>query len=240
MIAITGIAIGGAVFYFGSPNEVMDLTANSSKKTISAQGELIKNSSNKNLGLLQKQIIKTNKSEVKLANSSITKPENEHPFSGISRLSDKAKFVLESAGLLPTDLNNAAFVEFDLESLRKLEIGDTFDLDIPQTTENFTAEVTQVDMFGNGDKSIIGSVTGLDGKFHTTVITVGKDALYGQFTTVSGNWVFESKDQYGWIAAKRDLYKSHVEFEPVASGSVTKGADDTFAPKLTTKNISKL
>ncbi len=166
--------------------------------------------------------------------------KDEREFSGISRLSEKSESVLKTAGLLPNDLDNAAFVEFDLDALRVLEVGDTFELDIPQTTENFSAEVTQVDTFDNGDKSIIGSVTGLNGQFHTTVITVGKGALYGQFTTLSGNWVFESKDQYGWIAAKRDLYKNHVEFEPVRTGSISKGADDIFAPKLEKENTTQL
>ena len=109
---------------------------------------------------------------------------------------------------------------------------------IPQTSETFIAEVTFVDTASNGDKSIFGNVTGADGRFHTTVLTVGKNAIYGQFTAPSGNYVFESKNQYGWIAAKRDLYRKHVEFEhsEPSHHSDAQHAEqqktDIFAPKL--------
>ncbi|NQZ24387.1 MAG: hypothetical protein HRT53_20360 [Colwellia sp.] len=155
-------------------------------------------------------------------------------FTTISRLSDKAESVLKDAGVLPRDIvgANVVYLEFDLDSLRALEVGGTFDLEIPQTQEIFTAEVTGIEKFPNGDKNIVGTVIGQGGDFHTTVITVGKDAMYGQFTTISGNWVFESKDQYGWMASKRELYKSHVEFEAVPSGTTVSGADDPLAPKI--------
>jgi hypothetical protein len=160
------------------------------------------------------------------------------PFYAVNRLSDEAKSVLTEAGVLTGDLNNEAYIEFDLPALRKLENGDNFELMIPQTSETFIAEVTFVDTASNGDKSIFGNVTGADGRFHTTVITVGKNAIYGQFTAPSGNYVFESKDQYGWIAAKRDLYRKHVEFEhsEFSHHSDAKHAEqqktDIFAPKL--------
>lgn len=173
------------------------------------------------------------------------KPENNPstadlptPFYAVNRLSDEAKSVLTEAGVLPGDLNNEAYIEFDLPALRKLEYGDNFELMIPQTSETFIAEVTFVDTASNGDKSIFGNVTGADGRFHTTVLTVGKNAIYGQFTAPSGNYVFESKDQYGWIAAKRDLYRKHVEFEhsEPSHHSDAQHAEqqktDIFAPKL--------
>lgn len=155
-------------------------------------------------------------------------------FRGISRLSDTAKDILSDAGVMPADIDvnskDVVYLEFDLDSLRKLEVGETFDLEIPQTQEIFTAEITQVDQFDNGDKSLISNVIGQGGDFHTSIITVGKDAMYGQFTTVSGNWVFESKNEYGWIAAKRDLYKNHVEFEPSKTSSEETGEDYTISP----------
>ena len=167
-----------------------------------------------------------------------SKAPEESTFYAVNKLSDKAKAVLNEAGVLPTDLNNEAYIEFDLPSLRSLEAGDNFELLIPQSTETFIAEVTFIDVAGNGDKSIFGNVTGADGRFHTTVLTVGKDAVYGQLTAPSGNYVFESKDQYGWIAAKRDLYKKHVEFEHSESEHHSDAQhpeqekSDLFAPKL--------
>ncbi|KJY85727.1 hypothetical protein CWB89_18655 [Pseudoalteromonas piscicida] len=134
-------------------------------------------------------------------------------FYAVNKVSNKAKAVLSAAKVLPQDLNNEAYIEFDLPTLRKLEGGDNFELLIPQTQESFVAEVTGISLAENGDKSVFGKVTGADGRFHTTVLTVGKDAVYGQLTAPSGNYVFESKDQFGWIAAKRDLYRSHKEEE---------------------------
>ncbi|RRS09775.1 hypothetical protein EAG18_04660 [Pseudoalteromonas sp. J010] len=142
-----------------------------------------------------------------------TSQHKDSDFYAVNKVSDKAKAVLEAAKVLPKDLNNEAYIEFDLASLRKLEGGDNFELLIPQTQESFIAEVTGISSAENGDKSVFGKVTGADGRFHTTVLTVGKDAVYGQLTAPSGNYVFESKDQYGWIAAKRDLYRSHQEEE---------------------------
>ncbi|WP_440056342.1 hypothetical protein ACSLBF_19725 (plasmid) [Pseudoalteromonas sp. T1lg65] len=140
-------------------------------------------------------------------------PVNQSDFYAVNKLSDVAKSVLENAKVLPKDLNNEAYIEFDLDTLRTLESGDTFELLIPQTQESFIAEVSSTSIAANGDKSVFGSVTGADGRFHTTVLTIGKDAIYGQLTAPSGNYVFESKEQYGWIAAKRDLYRSHREEE---------------------------
>lgn len=139
--------------------------------------------------------------------------EKVSDFYAVNKVSNKAKAVLSEAKVLPQDLNNEAYIEFDLPTLRKLEGGDNFELLIPQTQESFVAEVTGISLAENGDKSVFGKVTGADGRFHTTVLTVGKDAVYGQLTAPSGNYVFESKDQYGWIAAKRDLYRSHKEEE---------------------------
>lgn len=140
---------------------------------------------------------------------------SDSQFSGIAKQSAQAKAILEKAGILPTDLAEEAYLEFDLESLRALEVGDTFDIEIPQTLETFSTEVTQTKRFANGDRSVFGRLIGSDGEFHNSVMTVGEDALYGQITTPSGNYVFETKGKHGWLAAKRDLYKSHVEFEPV-------------------------
>jgi len=168
----------------------------------------------------------------------LTKTDVGSEFYAINKLSEKAKSVLSEAGVLPSDLNNEAYVEFDLPSLRALEAGDNFELMIPQSAETFIAEVTFIDVAGNGDKSIFGNVTGADGRFHTTVLTVGKDAVYGQLTAPSGNYVFETKDQYGWIAAKRDLYRKHVEFEHSESEHHSDAQHtehektDIFAPKL--------
>ncbi|MCG9759658.1 MULTISPECIES: hypothetical protein [Pseudoalteromonas] len=139
--------------------------------------------------------------------------QKSNDFYAVNKVSTQAKAVLSAAKVLPQDLNNEAYIEFDLPTLRKLEGGDNFELLIPQTQESFVAEVTGISLAGNGDKSVFGKVTGADGRFHTTVLTVGKDAVYGQLTAPSGNYVFESKDQYGWIAAKRDLYRSHKEEE---------------------------
>lgn len=152
-------------------------------------------------------------------------------FDAVNRLSDRAKAVLTNAKVLPTDLNNEAYIEFDLATLQALKTGENFDLAIPQTTETYTAEVTNVIESANGDKSIFGKVLGVDGRMHNTVLTVGKDAIYGQFTAPSGNYVFESKGQYGWIAAKRDLYKSHIEHDVSAPQPKTDNTGDMFAPK---------
>lgn len=164
--------------------------------------------------------------------------QTDSDFDAINRLSDNAKQVLKAAGVLPTDLQNEAYVEFDLAALRELKQGDSFDLAIPQTAETFSAEVTNVIAASNGDKSVFGRVIGADGRFHTTVLTIGKDAVYGQFTAPSGNYVFESKGQYGWLAAKRDLYKNHIEHQvtnqPAAQPS---DEDDPFAPKAEANSL---
>ena len=71
---------------------------------------------------------------------------------------------------------------------------------------------------------------GANGAMHTTILTVGNDAVYGQFTAPSGNYVFESKGQYGWIAAKRDLYKSHIEHQVGEPAPKNTDGKDPFAP----------
>lgn len=165
----------------------------------------------------------------KPANIESTVPSNS--FDAINKPSTKAKEILKAAKVLPTDLQNEAYIEFDLAALKTLKTGDNFDLAIPQTAETYSAEITNVTHASNGDKSIIGQVIGANGAMHTTILTVGNDAVYGQFTAPSGNYVFESKGQYGWIAAKRDLYKTHIEHQ--VGEPAPKNADDIdpFAPR---------
>ncbi|MCO7190568.1 MULTISPECIES: hypothetical protein [unclassified Pseudoalteromonas] len=156
----------------------------------------------------------------------------------IASISDSAKAILIEAGVLVKDISEEAYVEFNLAAMQQLEVGDTFDLTIPQTTEMHRAEVTQVDVFPNGDKSVFAKVTGSDNRFHNSVMTVGSDAIYGQFTVPSGNYVFESHGKHGWIAAKRDLYKNHVEHTP-QERVPAEGAKDLFSPPINTQTTSK-
>ncbi|WP_022944029.1 hypothetical protein [Pseudoalteromonas ruthenica] len=152
----------------------------------------------------------------------------------VNKVSKTAQAKLQEAGVIPTDLRNEAYVEFDLSALRALEAGDTFELMIPQTQESFVAEVNNVSVAENGDRSVFGAVTGAGGRFHTTVLTVGKDAVYGQLTAPSGNYVFESKNEHGWIAAKRDLYRQHQEQEVHASSHQADANPENFNPQFTT------
>ena len=154
----------------------------------------------------------------------------ENSFDAINKPSTKAKEILKAAKVLPTDLQNEAYIEFDLAALKTLEVGDNFDLAIPQTAETYSAEITNVTSASNGDKSIVGQVIGANGALHTTILTVGNDAVYGQFTAPSGNYVFESKGQYGWIAAKRDLYKNHIEHQVGEPAPKNTDGGDPFAP----------
>ncbi|MEL0633892.1 hypothetical protein V6237_14005 [Pseudoalteromonas carrageenovora] len=172
-------------------------------------------------------------SKAPVTTKNITPEQNPTPehFDAINKLSDDAKTILKNAKVLPTDLNNEAYIEFDLPTLKALKMGDNFDLAIPQTAETYTAEITNISEASNGDKSIFGQVTGLDGRMHNTVLTVGNDAVYGQFTTANGNYVFESKGKHGWIAAKRDLYKSHIEHDTSSLSPNTQKGIDVFAPK---------
>jgi len=158
--------------------------------------------------------------------------EQSHSYDAINKPSIKAKDILKAAKVLPTDLQNEAYIEFDLAALKNLKMGDNFDLAIPQTAETYSAEITKVTNASNGDKSIIGQVIGVDGAMHSTILTVGNDAVYGQFTAPSGNYVFESKGQYGWIAAKRDLYKTHIEHQIGEPAPKNIGDIDPFAPKV--------
>jgi len=202
------------------------------------QTVIIAQPSNSSEAIIPSPSVPAEKETHSIAVKPLTKTDIEAPFYAINKLSDKAQSVLSEAGVLPSDLNNEAYIEFDLTSLRELEAGDNFELMIPQSAETFIAEVTFIDVATNGDKSIFGNVTGADGRFHTTVLTVGQNAVYGQLTAPSGNYVFESKDQYGWIAAKRDLYRKHVEFEhsePEHHSDAQHPEQekiDIFAPKL--------
>ena len=172
---------------------------------------------------MSKAPIKTAPSEAKLA-------VIENSFDAINKPSTKAKEILKAAKVLPNDLQNEAYIEFDLAALKTLKAGDNFDLAIPQTAETYSADITNVTNASNGDKSIVGQVIGANGVLHTTILTVGNDAVYGQFTAPSGNYVFESKGQYGWIAAKRDLYKNHIEHQVGEPAPKNTDGGDPFAP----------
>ena len=179
------------------------------------------------------QPIDMSKDPVNVQPKTIEAPAQSSQFEAINKVSAKAKEVLTNAKVLPSDLNNEAYIEFDLNTLQALETGDSFDISIPQTAETYSAEITSLSEASNGDKSIFGQVIGANGQLHTTVMTVGNDAIYGQFTAPSGNYVFESKGKYGWIAAKRDLYKSHIEHHVDAPTPKTDKTIDMFAPKKT-------
>lgn len=177
--------------------------------------------------------IDMSKDPIKTTANISTTDEQGTDFDAINKVSSKAKEVLKNANVLPSDLNNEAYIEFDLDTLKGLKTGDNFDLAIPQTAETYSAEITSLSEASNGDKSLFGQVIGADGRLHTTVLTIGNNAIYGQFTAPSGNYVFESKGKYGWIAAKRDLYKSHIEHQVEAPSPKTDKTIDIFAPKNT-------
>ena len=95
---------------------------------------------------------------------------HSNSFDAINKPSAKAKEILKAAKVLPTDLQNEAYIEFDLAALKTLKTGDNFDLAIPQTAETYSAEITNVTHASNGDKSIVGQVIGANGAMHTAIL----------------------------------------------------------------------
>ena len=75
-------------------------------------------------------------------------------------------------------------------------------------------------------------LVGSDRVLHTTVFNGWAEALHGQFTMASVNYVFESLDQHGWLVEKRKLYPDPVEFKAAKIGALRDRTDAQFAPKF--------
>lgn len=124
------------------------------------------------------------------------------------QLSDVGEKVLKEEGFIPDDVNKEAYVEIDANELRTVAVGEYLDLYIPQIEGSYSGEVDYITEHPNGDRTVEANIPGA-GQLYSAVITIGKDAIYGNLATQDDVYIMEGNGQYAWIASKSDLVATH-------------------------------
>jgi hypothetical protein len=133
----------------------------------------------------------------------------DEPLINLWEESEKAREVLQShPEKLPGDLAGETYIELNTEQLKQMQLGDVFELTIPQLGTSFAAEVDQITQHPNGDKTIEANFPGMDA-YYSAVITLGETNSYAQISTPDGVYLLESQGDYAWIASRNSLVASH-------------------------------
>jgi hypothetical protein len=161
--------------------------------------------------VLPKLIPESTKIEVPKAKSRPNNLGSERVSDGeIWKLSETAREVLTNSPFLPADLNGEVYLEIDVDEIKSLEMGDNYEVYIPQLEASYVAEVDVVTLYPNGDKTIEAYFPESDKGF-SVVITTGKGATFGEVSLPSGQYILESAGQYAWMANRQDMIKNHIE-----------------------------
>lgn len=123
--------------------------------------------------------------------------------------SEKAREFLQSIPeKLPGDLAGEAYIEVNTQRIKEMQLGDVFELTVPQLGTSLSAEVDMVTEHPNGDKTIEANFPGMD-KYYSVVFTVGASNSYAQVSTPDGVYLLEAHGDYAWIASRHSLVASH-------------------------------
>ncbi len=123
--------------------------------------------------------------------------------------SEKAREVLQAnPEKLPGDLAGEAYIELNTQQMKSMQLGDVFELTIPQLGTSLAAEVDMVTEHPNGDKTIEANFPGMD-KYYSVVFTIGAANSYAQVSTPDGVYLLEAQGDYAWITSRQSLVASH-------------------------------
>jgi hypothetical protein len=87
--------------------------------------------------------------------------------------------------------------------IANLAIGDSVQLPIPQTGQEYEMSVQEVGRHQNGDKSLKGYL--IKDPDYTVVMTEGKSATFATINTPDGSFVLEAAGDQGWMLSMNDL-----------------------------------
>ena len=124
------------------------------------------------------------------------------------RVSEEAKEILQQSVELPKDLRGEHYLELDVETIEKLDMGDTFELVLPHIGTSFTAEVDKMVTHSEGIRTIEANFPGMD-KRNFSVITLVPGGLYVEISTPAGAFTMQGTGRYAWIAARGDIPTPH-------------------------------
>ncbi|TMP37386.1 hypothetical protein CWB98_11710 [Pseudoalteromonas rubra] len=169
-----------------------------------------------------------------LQTSSVRLPQHElqSTYYTINKESQHARAFFKSGTTVPYELHNEAYLELDVKSIRELDMGDSFEFLIPQTQEKVCAEIVEVTL-NEREKRLIGQVSKQPDDHYQVHLTLTDEVIYGQIQLPSGNYVFESYEQYAWVAAKRNIHSTPTRVKGLAAQSLapkTSGADHVAKP----------
>ncbi|QIB49812.1 hypothetical protein [Pseudomonas sp. OIL-1] len=106
------------------------------------------------------------------------------------------------------------FIEFSRMKLESLVAGDTLELPVSQSGQNYQAEITQA--VANNDGTVtwhgklvdeLGAVTDESGSVYDVTFTSGQRMASGGMFTPEGHFVIEAVGEQGWIANASTLFK---------------------------------
>ncbi|MCF2857739.1 hypothetical protein L1286_09670 [Pseudoalteromonas sp. SMS1] len=118
-----------------------------------------------------------------------------------------------------------AYIEFDIRRIKQLKKHDTIAFYVPQLQRSFIISISDTRNEKLGNLSVFGHL--LDDLQKRTVLELKLSGLSvsGRFKTQSGEYLFRSHAQYGWIASEYEGHRRYLKYPQ------TKQPLDTFARK---------
>ncbi len=123
--------------------------------------------------------------------------------------SEEAEKELTRLGKVREDLEGEAFIEVDHDEIIALNVGDTLKIEIPELDMFYDVKVDYVSNDAFGNKTVEAELPNYDARY-SSVITVGKDAIYANISTPQGLYVMEGNGRYAWVAETQDLIKDVI------------------------------
>jgi|TARA_Y100000310_G_C20661646_1_gene805126 hypothetical protein len=101
-------------------------------------------------------------------------------------------------------LPNSKPVRIDRSEFRELQVGDTIELNIPQLSTRYAAEVDDIVEHGNGDLSWRGHLSDYEDPY-AVIVTMGSSANFATIATPEGAFLLEAAESSGVMIALADL-----------------------------------
>ncbi|MBE0389233.1 hypothetical protein [Pseudoalteromonas luteoviolacea] len=105
-----------------------------------------------------------------------------------------------------------AYIEFDIRRIKTLKKQDSIAFYVPQLQRSFIVSVNEVRNEKLGNLLVLGHL--LDDHQKRTVLELKLSGLSvsGRFKTLSGEYLFRSHAQYGWIASEYEGHRRYLKY----------------------------
>ncbi|MDK1288150.1 hypothetical protein [Pseudoalteromonas umbrosa] len=105
-----------------------------------------------------------------------------------------------------------AYIEFDIKRIKSLQASDLVSFYVPQQARSYMITIDRIEQSKQGGVIVFGYLTG-DKAQHTVLkLKLEGRSVEGRLQTTSGEYLFRSHAQYGWIAAQYEGKRQYLKY----------------------------